>query len=314
MSASILNCPFYLKITAYELKKDKLKELYDDAFLALNELVGNGDNEPKEGGNSTSADSSVSKLLKDGSDLVISRDVATVDDKPIAIFYFPYPNSTFRESFKQAYEENDFNLEETFLNAGLNAVKGNSVTNFIADDLVKISKEAFARAGALVDPNTLNIYKTSLPREISVGWKIIPQNAKQFQFYLEQIERLRNMSKAKREAIGSDSIALRYINIKYTFNIEIVGKYGDTLSNILLCCDKPIVKEGLFLTTFHTNISPQGYQTRHDGSPVSFTLDLTFVERKPLWRADWEKRLGKSQSSQGEEQITADEVNKKSYS
>lgn len=306
MSSSILNCPFYLKITAYELKKSKFNELYDSFKETMADFTSSGGCEVKEKPDNTSSVSSKSsELLSKITDLAISRDVAIIDETPVASFFFPYPNSMFRESIRQDFEQNDFNLQGTILESTMKQV-GN-----LGQNLYETAKKMYARSGGLIDPFTLNVYKTSLPRTIDLGWKIIPESQKQFVYYLSQIEKLRNMSKAKRESINGKQVGISYINIKYVFNIEVIGKFGNTLANELLCCDKPISKEGFFISNFRTTITPNGYQTRIDGTPTDFILDISFIERKPLWRADWEKRLGGSTSSQGNEQITDETIDSK---
>lgn len=280
---------FLFKITMHEMSAEKMKQLLLDSTGALTKLseLAIGDELVGE------AKSLADKVQANQDDLIklaIERDAVNISEEAVNVFYLPVPNS-LNEEFSQSYEDNSFNFLQVAAEAFTKNLS-NGAVDYVNNKILSTAK----RSGISFDPNLLSVYNTSEPRQFQANWKFIPKSKKQYDSYVSMIEILRDSSKAYREAYqvtSGGALTLYLLNIKYVYTLNIIDQAGnETLTSLLMSAGRDIT-EGFFITNVTTTVGTDQFQTYKDGSPKEFSLQITFRERKPLWREDWIKKVGK---------------------
>lgn len=280
-----------LKITAYDIDNLGIgKEVMESWDNLINQINDEDITNIKENNDNPSLDSlaeTSANTLQRTIELMIDRDSAVISNDAVGTFYFPLPNS-LSDQYLQSYEVQSMNLLGSAIS---------KISNYTGKTSIKdMSEQALARSGIRLDPNILSVYRSSNPRNIDMSWNIIPKSRKQYDAYVEQITKLKNWTKAKRDPISLGSvnnvIPMNFLVMKYIFCIDIISLQSDTppLISTLLSASRDIT-EGFFISLINTNIGSRQLLLRHDGNPSDFSLSIQFIERKPLWRDDWEKKI-----------------------
>lgn len=133
-------------------------------------------------------------------------DDPTSDYTKVDYFYMPMPSS-IKETYTQNYEENRFSLEEKMFKKGLGAV--GSLTDRLTPnistmmtDLSGAIKNYMNRDNFLIDQNVISTYKGSNPREISLEFRIIPQDPDHAKRIINAIKVIKNYSRAERSPVN----------------------------------------------------------------------------------------------------------------
>ncbi|QPX63586.1 hypothetical protein F356_081 [Campylobacter phage F356] len=311
--AEVINIPgldnekYLVKITAYDIDNlgigKEVMDSWDDLIKKVDESGSTDINSEGEYSSIDQLSETSSNILKRTVELMIDRDSAVISTDAAGTFYFPLPNS-LSDQYVQSYEVQSMNLLGSAISKASSYAGQTSIKN--------ISEQALKRSGIQLDPNILSIYRSSNPRNIDMSWNIIPKSRKQYDAYVAQISKLKNWTKAKRNPITLGSVGniipMNFLIMKYIFCIEIISLQNDKtpLVSNLLSASRDIT-EGFFISLINTNIGSRQLMLRHDGNPTEFSLSIQFVERKPLWRDDWEKKINSLYNDQGKSETSLKE-------
>ena len=189
-------------------------------------------------------------------------------------------------SMSNASNLNDGERVTTALTKGLNAVTD-------ADALTYFSKSLAAQAanipfggnlslgqivareeGQIINPNVELLFNGVTLRSFKFSFKMTPRDKTE----AEQIRKIINtLKKSMAPKAGSTDKFLKTPDI-----FQLTYKKGNTVHPYL-----HLFKQ-TFLTDMSVNYTGEGvYATYNDGSPISYTMDLSFKEIEPIYEADY---------------------------
>lgn len=248
---------------------------------------------------------SFAQLTKDSIDIL--KDSSAIDytlDKAETTIFLPLPNN-IRESYAQNFETSNINMEEKLLRTAIPIAKkavgllSSDVANGIDSTIERIQHIA-TRSNLSIDPNTLMVYGGSVPRHITMDFSLTPSDAHEAQYYSDIASSLRALSLATRYTTNFyDNLGIRTLRMNNCFTLKAVFKNGNSIKpiNKLINMDKISTGKGstkTFIGGFYlSNVSltiggQDSLQLFYDGKAKNALLSLTFIERQPLWRTDWE--------------------------
>jgi hypothetical protein len=250
------------------------------------------------------------KFTTELSDTVLTKDF-TKDVDLHKTLYFPFPED-ITETTAQSFEKNTLNLEAQLAKGLIGKAINKASTIYgpsgvVLENIRDYVEHSLKRANILVDPNILMTYEGPVPRSFSLRFNIIPQNQKEAEMYLKNINELRNYSLALRKnvSISQDmkNMGIKILEQDHVFAFE--AKYNTALSkenytfnylNLLLGTGKDMITHnngGFYIENLSITNGSQAISTFYDGMPKILNITIDFVERKPLWRKDWEAHRNK---------------------
>ena len=303
--------PVLFKISAHKAK-------YGGELLKNGEKLGNS----LRGLFSSNTLSSISTLADNVSDYysklgdfsselsksLISKDIYSVEHKSFEDFIFPYPTS-LQEKYGANYEESEFNISKIKIDAIEKAVpgvvglvpvfggKGSEFTSLVISGL-RDNMESYAKRNSMfLDPNIKHIFNSMQPRTISMSFNFVFENKKHRQKVLKGLQSLKELSLASQDKIfHNDTFPMRYLRMDTVFSFEYLptsSKKQTNLNDILHCKIKPnkTESEGFYLASI--SITPESLESAggylEDGSPKKISVNLNFVEVRPILRDAWEE-------------------------
>jgi hypothetical protein len=231
--------------------------------------------------------------------------------KLVDTIWLPLPNN-IRDSHSQKYDETSFNMEEMMMRSSLGVAK-NIMSTVMPDtantlgSVVSLAEHLAKRGNLTIDPNPLMTYAGSVPRTYTFDFLLYPTNALEAEYYKEVVAWLNYYSiveRAENNLFGE--LGIRTLSVRNCFTFEAVQIKNEKVKplnfiNTVMNCDrnkkghkhgKGLIKSnfaGFFLTNTNLVLGGQdALQVYNDGAPKSGSLTLSFIERKPLWRSDWE--------------------------
>lgn len=296
---------FVFKLTAYRIENfGTLNSMYSD-IKKIYDKVSNS--EISESGSDLGDDTNI---FQNFAETVVGRDSSIVSFDASESFYFPLPNS-IEESYEQSYEIQEINLLDSAKNIA-KEIGGATIRSAIS-----IAEQAVLRSGVQEDQNVLSTYKSSVPREFNFSWTITPNNRKEYDAYVSQITTLADWAKAKSDPIMlvGDILPMNYLSIKFLFCFEIVSlknKSKPLISSLLNSSRNDI--EGYFIQKIGVKYPDNMLFLKHDGMLPQIQLDISLIERRALYRIDWENKINNEATdiSSSIKSITNNMVNKAS--
>lgn len=296
---------FVFKLTAYRIENfGTLNSMYSD-IKKIYDKVSNS--EISESGSDLGDDTNI---FQNFAETVVGRDSSIVSFDASESFYFPLPNS-IEESYEQSYEIQEINLLDSAKNIA-KEIGGATIRSAIS-----IAEQAVLRSGVQEDQNVLSTYKSSVPREFNFSWTITPNNRKEYDAYVSQITTLADWAKAKSDPIMlvGDILPMNYLSIKFLFCFEIVSlknKSKPLISSLLNSSRNDI--EGYFIQKIGVKYPDNMLFLKHDGMLPQIQLNISLIERRALYRIDWENKINNEATdiSSSIKSITNNMVNKAS--
>jgi hypothetical protein len=252
----------------------------------------------------------IKEFTEELSKIVLTKDFSKSVDLHKTL-YFPFPED-ITETTAQSFEKNTLNLEAQFAN-GLIGKAINKVSNVygpagtVLEGIRDYVEHSLKRANMLVDPNVLMTYEGPVPRSFKLRFNIMPQNQKEAEMYLNSINELRNYSLALRKNINISqdmkNMGIKILEQNHVFAFEAI--YNSALSkenytfnylNLLLGTGKDMITHnngGFYIENLEIASGNNALSTFYDGMPKILNITIDFVERKPLWRKDWEAHRNK---------------------
>ena len=279
-----------------------------DLIPSLDDFVGEGPNWLEKLSKSI-------KLLNKNLNDELSEPKKKRSDKPLQTYFLPMPDS-FQETYNQDFQVSEYDMDNFLISKGYGMIidgirgkNGGNMANSI-QDIVGLTEHLGRRGNLTINPNTMSIYTGSSPRTFSLSFKMIPTSLAQANELITQLQdiRIQSMGKVTRHTVESKlAITVSFIQSSHVFTFEFYdSEKPDGANNYMnYMVNTGTNTDGFFLTDMHIDIGNQGdgIQFFNDNSTGTFKMipkyisfELSFQERKPLYRSDWDGILGEADS------------------
>lgn len=226
----------------------------------------------------------------------------TLENK-LTTLTLPMPN-TITDSYTQKYDESTYNAEQRLASTSIGVLQSmvGLVSTSVASTIptiVDMTEHLMERGNLSVSPNNLMVYSGSVPRSFNMDFNLTVSNKPDAEFLNNTIFRLRYYSTAElADRKVYQGLGIRTLSVGNCFNFSFHSRTPDKgnpadidFMNLLIYGNSNSEqnnKVAFYLSGINLIIDGNdAMQIYYDGTPKMLRLSLSFIERKPLYSADW---------------------------
>lgn len=298
VATNIVNNDLFQAKTTYNKTNNKPTEHMVDKtkYIILNKHIFNNDFVPKEIKDSwdkmcahlktpETSNQTTIDFFQSLESFMIDQGGVTPLEAPSEHFALPLPNG-LSITYGSEFNTSELTLEQTLLNGVIRSV-GTVAPNLanIFTDMVDFAANVLKRHGATINTHILNVYNGASLRNINMSFILIPQNKTEYNYYKETINKLKQYSLANKKTIAE---AIPFLSQRNLFTFGWGGSSEETMYEIfnevlMIGYNPQKVTPGFFINSINAHYGDNNNLLTEDGTPKVIRLDISFVERGPLY-------------------------------